>query len=323
MNTVFIFGNGFDLNLGLKTSYNDFYQFYFNEKSNNKNINKLKDNISKGINNWADLEIALGNYTENLKSLEEFDEVYEDIGEKLSIYLNEQENSFEPSKFDSEVFLKCLAFPEEHIPFADKEKILDFKESYKANYWKINIITLNFTSIIEKLIGHDGSKINIGHFDKQTPITLDTIEHLHGYVDNRMVLGVNDLSQIKNKSFHENLDITDSLIKNNCNQASKHKIDNLCESQIYSAKLICIFGSSLGETDKIWWELIGNCLKNKCYLIIFSITEQIPSRLEHKKARREREVKNLFLSRTSLNDEEKKEVYDKIIIVTNSDIFKM
>jgi len=45
MNITYILGNGFDLNIGLNTHYKDFYDYYIEVSSNNKDINKLKDKI--------------------------------------------------------------------------------------------------------------------------------------------------------------------------------------------------------------------------------------------------------------------------------------
>ncbi len=35
MNITFLIGNGFDLNLGLKTRYTDFYKYYMEHNPNN------------------------------------------------------------------------------------------------------------------------------------------------------------------------------------------------------------------------------------------------------------------------------------------------
>ena len=87
MKTLYIIGNGFDLNLGLKTSYKDFYQHYMSVESTTKSIADLKDSISMDYSSWSDLELALGQYTIELKTLDEFDEVFEDIGAQLGVYL--------------------------------------------------------------------------------------------------------------------------------------------------------------------------------------------------------------------------------------------
>ena len=38
MQTVFLLGNGFDVNLGLKTRYAEFYDYYLNIRTENENV---------------------------------------------------------------------------------------------------------------------------------------------------------------------------------------------------------------------------------------------------------------------------------------------
>ena len=43
MKIVYLIGNGFDLNLGLKTSYRDFYKKYIKQKSNSEIVENFKN----------------------------------------------------------------------------------------------------------------------------------------------------------------------------------------------------------------------------------------------------------------------------------------
>ncbi|CZQ80462.1 AbiH family protein [Trichococcus collinsii] len=64
MKITFLIGNGFDLNLGLKTTYKDFYKNYLStldSKSINNNI--LYRYIDKNIEDWVDFETRLGLFT--------------------------------------------------------------------------------------------------------------------------------------------------------------------------------------------------------------------------------------------------------------------
>ena len=322
MKILFMIGNGFDLNLGMKTEYSDYYEYYKAINSQSKTINKLKEDISNNMKNWSDLELKLGKYTENIKSVEEFDEVFEDIGDKLAGYLQQEENSFDFSKVDREKLLKCLANPEHLLLKADRDKINVIRNSWKSAQWNVNIITFNYTQSIEKSLGEKYRKIKIGTHHN-TNIVLEGVEHIHGYANNRMVMGVNDVSQIRNKSFHKNRDIIEALVKPMCNQAQKHTIDGLCKQQINSANLICIFGSSIGETDNMWWELIGNQLKRDCSIIIYDKGEEIALRRAYKKGRREREIKDFFIKKTKLTEEEKKKALNNIYIGINTDMFNI
>ncbi len=60
MNILFLIGNGFDINIGLKSKYIDFYKYYNSIKSDNEIITALKESLSINDENWSDLETALG-----------------------------------------------------------------------------------------------------------------------------------------------------------------------------------------------------------------------------------------------------------------------
>jgi hypothetical protein len=321
MNILHIIGNGFDINLGMNTRYSDFYKYYQKIHSENKSINNLKNAISSGLRYWSDLEIALGNYTENLISQTEFDEVYKDILINLAEYLEKVESNYDFQNLDVEKFFDCLGFPENKLSQAAMNQLTHFKSNWSNHQWNVNIITLNYTTSIEKLIGEKQSNIHIGKHHRIGNIVLNRITHLHGYYNKDTVMGVNDVSQIANPSFQTNQDIVEAIVKPDSNKALGHTNDNRCIQQISQANLICIFGSSIGDTDKIWWELIGNQLKKDCQLIIFNKGAEIDPRTGYLKPRLERVAKDNFLARTLLKDEEKKKYKDKIYVGINTTMF--
>jgi len=324
MNILHIIGNGFDLNLGLKTSYKNFYDYYKSIKSSSENIQKLKTNISDNYKNWSDLELALGQYTENFKSTNDFDEVFEDIGEKLAEYLKKEESSFNNKKINQEKFFENLVKPELFLSTSDQIKINNYKSGYSNNHWFVDIVTFNYTTIIEKLIKKN-KNITIGHHIKNdASVTFRNLEHIHGYVDNRMVLGVNDISQIKNKEFHKNIDVLEAIVKEKCNIAYGHTIDNLFKNKILDADLICLFGISIGDTDNIWWKIIGDKLKSRNIpIIIFTKgKESISERIGYKNNREKRKVQNKFLKKTKLSKEEIEKVKTNIFVATDTLMFK-
>jgi len=321
MQILYIIGNGFDLNLDLKTSYKNFYDYYQNITSENKNVNKLKDNISKNLKNWADLELELGKYTEQLNSIEEFDDIVLDIGENLANYLALEEEKISKAEINLDKFFEDLCFPERFFLPADKEKLLTFKRNWINHQWNVNIFTFNYTTVIERLIGESQKNVLLGTHTNKVGIKLTEVKHIHGFLDNDMVIGVNDISQIENVSFRENQDVLESIVKPDCNRANRNNIDRLFTNRINAAHLICVFGSSLGDTDKKWWELIGERLKADTCLIIFTNGDEIIPRTRHLLARKERVIKELFLNQTNLNEEEKERVKEKIYVGMNTTIF--
>lgn len=315
MNILFFIGNGFDINLGIPTTYQEFYKYYRGVETKSDLIENLKHNIENNIENWADLELALGKYTSQLKSPQEFNETFEDIEDNLANYLEIQEEMFDVKQFDCNKIYNYLISPHNSLPPADRNKIQAFTNSQTSHY-HINIITFNYTKTLETLLQYKDLESSLNTYS-----TLHKIEHVHGYTDKRMVMGVNDISQISNTKFHDNIEVIETLVKSECNKAQKHLVDEWCKNRINEANLICIFGSSIGETDKIWWQLIGNRLKGDCHLIIFEKGEKIPPRRLQKGKIAERKKKDYFLNLTSLKESEKKVIEDKIIVGINTKLF--
>jgi len=324
LKVLYLLGNGFDLNLGLKTSYKDFYDYYKSIKSTKNSINNLKKNISNNYKNWSDLELALGQYTEEFKTIDDFDEVFEDIGEQLGIYLKKEESKFDSGEVNKEKFFENLVKPEVYLPLAQGNEIIAYKNKFINHHWVVDIFTFNYTTVIEKIIG-TGKNIKMGHHPKNSAsVTLRAVEHIHGYTDNRMVLGVNDSSQLKNEDFHNNVDVLEAIVKEKCNAAYGHTIDNLFKTRILQADFICIFGASLGETDNMWWELIGTRLKNAHIpIIIFTKGEEVISpRIGYKNNRTKRKMQNYFLKKTKLTKSEMESVNQKIYVALDTAMFK-
>lgn len=321
MNILFLIGNGFDLNIGLKSRYADFYKYYNEQESTLDIINNLKSNINNNIQNWSDLELALGEYTKELNSVEEFDQINDDIRNHLSEYLAQQENNFDLNNIDKDIFFKDLCFSEERLLNQDKQLIVSHKNQWKSETWYINIITFNYTRVLENLI-ENTLPLELSRNDDVYKILLSGIEHIHGFTNRRMVLGVNDHEQISNKEFRKNDDIVESFVKNECNIAGKHLTQEKCTKIIKEANLICVFGSSLGDTDKIWWEIIGRQLREGCLLILFvHMDEEISDRDVHRQNRTVKKIASDFLNKTTLSEEEKKSFRNKIIVAINTDMF--
>lgn len=326
MNILHIIGNGFDLNLGLKTSYKDFYDYYKSVESTKNSVNNLKTKISDNYKNWSNLEIALGQYTEMFKTVDDFDEVFEDICEHLEEFLIKEENKFDPSEINRIKFYENLVKPEVYLPVADNNKIRAFKSEsgFKNKTWHVDIMTFNYTTIIEKIIGNN-KNVKIGHhINKNFTTILRGIEHIHGQLNDRMVLGVNDISQLKNKAFHENIDVLEAIVKPQCNIAYGHTLDSHFKAKISQADFISIFGASLGDTDNMWWELIGKRLKEKpIQIIIFTKGEEVISpRIGYKNNRTKRNMRDYFLRKTKLTKEEIEIVKDNIFVALDTPMFK-
>ena len=133
MNIVHIIGNGFDLNLDLKTSYKDFYDYYIKINSKNEIIELLKREIKSNSENWSDLELALGKFTSKIKTVDEFEVIRRDIILNLSNYLKVIEDSFDFKKVIIGELLMFLGAPNRKLRNGDKIK---FEHEYLSFRFK-------------------------------------------------------------------------------------------------------------------------------------------------------------------------------------------
>ncbi len=319
MNILYLIGNGFDMNLGLKTGYSDFYKYYVNTESKSEDVKNLKDEIIKE-GNWSDLESSLGEYTVNFDSSDRFMEVLKDIGDSLADYVEREEKKLEQLEFNQDTFFDYLCFPEKSITDDQKSILKGFKDSWKSVDWHVDVISFNYTNTFEMVMG-DNKKI--GTHDNQFSINYEEVKHIHGYHNQNMVLGVNDNSQVANEKFRNDREIYYLFIKNNCNKAIGHTMEITCERLISKANLICLFGLSIGDTDKIWWKAVARrLLNNNTKLLIFGYSNKGFSKRwpQYKKIYAEDLIEE-FLNKTGLNNERKELVKRKILYGINTDFF--
>lgn len=324
MRILHIIGNGFDLNLGLKTSYKDFLDFYKKLSSSTDTIKKLKENMGDTIINWSDMELALGEYTRNVDSNDEFDEIHSDIVEQLSDYLESEEASYDFSMIDKKELFDYLLSPENQLLPADKSIIEIDKKKYQGSPNQINIINFNYTRSLELILG--GSSNILSPKITRIETRIDKIIHVHGTTRENVILGVNDDTQIANNKFKLSQDVKDFIVKRDSYRALKTRVDDECKKLISEAQLICVFGSSFGATDKYWWELLGKKIMDSTKLIVFYKCEEISARRKYSIGKRDRsylqKLTGSIFSSTQ-TDDDKAKIVSNIILSANSRMFNL
>lgn len=272
MNITFLIGNGFDINIGMKTQYKEFYRYYIKTPSKNTLIISLKNELSVDYETWANFELKFGEYLSKLSSEEDFDIVYSDVKKHLAIYLKDDELKYQFENAEAyHLFIDDLVNSNTYLSNGDKRNVSNFIKLY-GDEFNINIITFNYTSSIEKLLKYSPTKEfefpSLTHNSKK--INLCGIYHIHGTTEKGMILGVNDLSQIKNEKLQASKTVQYALIKPICNKIQKHLIDEQCEHIISNTNLFYTFGLSLGETDSHWWNLVAKRIDiSESRLVIF------------------------------------------------------
>ena len=272
MNVLFLLGNGFDLQLGLKTRYEHFYEYYKKQPSTNQLVADVKGQINDYLNgkdsdlpsvNWADLELALGQYTSVLQSYDDLRTVFLNINTELMKYLKQQERMFTRDEALLSKIRQDFCEPEKYLSINQKRKYQDLIDGTTG----LSILTLNYTHL-PKIV-----------FDKKTPpnnskggsTNLAGITHIHGDLDMQNVfLGVNDPSQIANAALRDLLPCQRMLVKPSANNMIDNQRMNHMRSMINNAKVIVIYGASLGDSDLLWREMLKKKVEglNTYFLIV-------------------------------------------------------
>ena len=340
MTILFFIGNGFDLSSGLKTRFRDVLPHYIAETTRKPIIKSFKESIVDGFDDWASFEEKMGIYTDEISkkdmpmlTFSDYMTCMLDFKRFLKKYLKAEESkvnyentqhitkNFKKSLFD---FTECLNC-DPQIIFNEIDKDI-VKFSYiNFNYTLVFDNCLNIFK--ESNIFPVEKRVKSGFFNFTRHNDLGKVIHIHGTLDSDMILGVNELSQIKNIDFH-GLDKVNTYIKPNANNALENRRNIDVMKLLNDAEIYCIFGMSLGKTDRKWWIEIGNQLVKTQgkQLIIYAFDEtHDASFLENTLALKDY-FENMFLRHlqfSKLNKDDIVKIKKNIHVVLNKDIFKM
>jgi len=342
MNVLFFIGNGFDLNVGLKTRFGDVLSFYLKKTSDDPVIISFKESIKKNINTWSSFEERIGIYSNEMQKketpIETFLDFYNcnfDFLKFLRDYLKEEESKvkYEDKQNIAEIFKKSLLNFMKYLNIDQKKFFDETDETISFSY-----ICFNYTSVFKKcldiLINSNTFQLEkrnkTGFFRNMFILhnNLGNVFHIHGTLDNNMILGVNDLKQILNTEFH-NIDKVNTFIKPKVNDLLINNRNPDSIKLIENADIYCIFGMSIGKTDKKWWiELSKQLLTNSNKrLIIYAYDENLDESFPMNTLETQDYYKNIFLNHlkfTKLNEDDIKEKIRKNIhVVIDKDIFKI
>lgn len=220
INSTLIIGNGFDLNLGLETSYRDFLNSgEFQILLEKENVLAVHLNKKSEIELWIDLELELIDFSMNLYDHKEvttnFRREFQAVVKQYTKYINNL--NYDNLNTNSDAI----------------KVIKDFLNNESTHNKKI--INFNYSKSLEIVLKHIG-------------LSYENIEKLenraHGNAeDKKIILGVHDNSNIReDHSF---------LLKSSFSHYTKsQEVFNAIE---YSQNL-SIFGYSMGLTDEMYFK---------------------------------------------------------------------
>lgn len=326
MNITFLIGNGFDINLGLKTRYTDFYPYYLSKKHCDIISNAISDNYE----NWADLEAALGLFLSELTP-DDVDAFLDSKGvleNDLVEYLKTEELRVEISEDTP-----CTDFSRKLSDFYK-----DFSAKDQAEYisWQKTIgapiryqfISFNYTDALDKIVGQSRKHTfpaTHSHSNTRYQDELGEIIHIHGTLVNNLILGINDVTQIANPALHDKHGLIDYIVKPTVNDSLGEQQTEAAKRVIDNSDYVCIYGMSLGDTDMIWWEylLAWLCNKSSRRLVLYVHGGRPSSPSGQQKLRQINKWKDTFFRKTHASDDIIEKTRSQIIVLIRSGIFDL
>lgn len=313
---TFIIGNGFDINLKMKTSYRDFYKYAIEKYNQNNDKNSIYDNIKDDFENWCDFEISLGKYTKTrlnktLKSslneesnliLQDYNSVMSDLLDYLSI----EEEKYFKKKLDVNFTKDCFY---EELNAGQYSTIDNLLFNQRC---EVNLITLNYTSVLETMRFRWNRQLS--------NFNITNIHHIHGTLSDNLTVGVSNESQL---SPILNDSVKKYLIKPASIELANDSRMKIMDNILNSSSIIIIFGTSLGYSDMHLWEKIGEyLLENQgAYLILhkrdLNYTKKADAILSIGNPFKDKVI-NSFLSKTSISSEYWSSISSRIFVIHNT-----
>lgn len=279
MNITFLIGNGFDVGLGMKSRFKDFFPRYVKKSEDKKpEIRRLSEEIGSDYDTWADFETQMGKYTQNFgkEDSQLLRQQFEDFQLEFVQYLREEEQelSFSKQEAISNMMISALShFYENPNLLPQSHNAVAAVHSKYNTAHKYSFICFNYTSILEKCLATIPSgliqKRKVNGYTQEDKV--GKVVHVHGTLDNAPLMGVDNATQIANKELAADKRFVRYLVKPLLNSAHRTNQEEDAKKMISESQIICVYGMAMGATDQSWWSRIISWLHNgvERHLVIF------------------------------------------------------
>lgn len=267
MRITYIIGNGFDLALGLNTSYEAFRLHYVEslKGKNNAALSWFRDKIQSDKELWSDAEKAFGDLeykglNEKTDAQRVFENCLSDFKQQFIPFLKAANREFD--KLSDEVKMLGSEFCEGVLGVGKylRPKYKDeFYRSFEARPVLVNFINLNYTDTLEKLIEFavDENRVfktSVGGRPITATLNKQCV-YVHGSLkEDRIVFGVDNTSQIRDPKIMEHCVTNKRLVKGYLDMGYGVETDAM--NLIDDSDWIVTMGVSFGDTDKKLWDRI-------------------------------------------------------------------
>lgn len=171
-----------------------------------------------------------------------------------------------------------LNFYEELSP-QERQAIESVFRSDRTNDTILQFISFNYTNTLDQcaslLAKEPLNKWTAGNTVHTFQVS-SSVVHVHGTIDEYPILGVNDRNQIARPDFCQVRQFSEVMIKSESIDAIGRSWHKDARKRIEDSSIVCVYGMSLGDSDKIWWQNLMHWLANnkERHLIIYCYTRE-------------------------------------------------
>lgn len=332
MNITFLIGNGFDIGVGMKSKFKDFFPVYIlRSKQKEYEIKQLSIEIGDDFETWANFELQMGKYTEKFdpserqKILDQFRDFEMEFMQYLSA--EEEKLSFSNTSLISSTMLSALKnfYSTGNLRNKSHEDILNVFRRKTVEKRTYNFISFNYTFVLEKCLKTIPDRIietrKVGASTLKDSV--GKIVYVHGTRTDGPIMGVCEPSQIANQELANNNRFLQSFVKPRINIAHRNNQDGDATNLISKSSIICIYGMSLGATDKNWWQKILFWLKQNTdhQLVIFNYDPTFSTTSQFDWIDKENSILDKLASYDDTKQIDMEALLQRIHIAVNKNIF--
>lgn len=335
MKITFFIGNGYDINIGLKTGFPDFLKWYVAQPSKDEMITDFKKLIEGGIEYWSDLEITLGRKTLTypLNTKNGFTACKYDLDVQLQKYLKEQNRLIqEPTVQDIDIFKKSIVKFPLYCSNAYRSDIQKIYNVHGYEEYEYNVVDFNFTNTVDIFwdkLPEDTFWHNIRYpqlLDGKPFRTVDKkgqLFHIHGTLNNEMMTGVGEPSQLANTIFQRTDIITSLCVKPIMNENCRNEVENNVSELIDKTDIFVIYGMSIGITDAKWWSGVVRRLlaEENSYLVIVNYDKDYNPALPYTSSLVAKKIIRNLIEVSGCPKEDQDRLKRKIAVLLNTELF--
>jgi len=334
MNITFLVGNGFDIRMGIESAYKKAESYYAKLDKSDERLKAFQKSMTENGEYWSNFERGIGQYTETFHDDDQaaFELCLNDFTEELIQYLQAEEAKIDYDLCAEEIrseMVRSLTKYDADIPAKYRNQLNTIISKNAGIYFRF--ISFNYTHILDECLNRSFTKdAPIGKHangGKTYPhLVNSSVLHIHGDLPGPIIMGVDNQEQIANKKWAGQRRFRQKLEKPAINARAGSLIDDEVIKLINESNIICVYGMSIGETDKTWWKLIGSWLHGTDRRLVLFGHDSNYSQVRFTHQRQfdtQNALVDKFLDLAEIQGVDRDALENRIIVVINPNLFNV